>query len=178
MELPGLLNACFDSSENAIRVTSAFEGYFPQIGILTTIAGTPTEAVTNGVPRLSLPAAGTTTVAFNYAPPKWWNFSGFGLVWTTAVATNNFRLRLDVKKFHIGADNISEAVFATTTYTLAADTVGLVKYDVDRLAAINTIPDAFGSVYTFSITRLGDDAADTNTGGFEIIQPVVRRNTG
>lgn len=178
MELQGLLNACFDSSENAIRVTSAFEGYFPPVGILSTIAGTPTLVTTNSVPRLSLPASGTTTVAYSFAPPKWWNFTGFGTVWETGTAGGNFRLTLAVKKLAIGADNISEAALATTTYTLAAATVGVVQYDFDRLASVDTAPDAFGSVYTVIITRLGDDAADTNTGGYEIQIPVARRNTG
>lgn len=179
-DVQGLLNACYDANENAIRVTSAFEAIFYSPGELTTMAGSPTNVTTNGVPRLGFPDAATTTVGITFGVPKWWQFFGVGMVWCgSSVGTNPVRWQVDVEKNHVFVDNISEAAFRTATANVATPgTAGVTTYTVDHVANVDATPDAFGNVFAVTLSRIGADAGDTYTGVAELISLVVRRNTG
>jgi hypothetical protein len=175
-----ILNRVYDASENAIRVVAANEGIFFSPGELSTIAGAPTFPVTNGVPRVGFPDAATTTMGIVVGVPKWWDFMGVSFVWTGSTAgVNPVRWTIDVKKFNLFSDNISEAVFATATANVATiAAAGVLNYTIDQVANVNLTPFAFGNVYSINISRIGADGADTYTGVAELLNLVIRRNTG
>lgn len=181
-DLQGLLNSVFDSTENALRVTSVGEAVFYSAGELTPMqnAGAVTNVVTNSVPRLAFPDAATSSVGLVYAPPKWWSHFGVSVVWVPEVGTGgNVRFTCTVKKLDVAIDLLSEAVFATATQDVAAGTTALqVKYTVDILPNVSAAISNFGSVYIVEVAREGGHANDTLAGAIGIMDVALRRNVG
>lgn len=181
-ELQGIFNSVFDSTENAIRVTSVGEAVFyapAELMPMQNAAGV-TNVVTNDVPRLNFPDAATSSVGITYAPPKWWSHFGVSFVWVPETGTGgNVRFTARVKKLNVAQDLLSEAHFATATADVAAGTTALqVKYTVDHLPNVSAALEAFGSVYTVELIREGGHANDTYAGAVGLMNMVLRRNIG
>jgi hypothetical protein len=181
MDAQGILQACFDPTNNALRVTSSVEGQFIQAQELALIAGARTDVVTNGVHRLAQADAATTTYSFAFLPPKWWGMMGIGFVWTKQTAlSGNARWRVTMKKIDLFIDNISEANFADVVANIAVPaTAGVPLYTIDQLVNLDCTPGAFGTMYWGTISREGADALDTYNGGItELMGVIARRNPG
>lgn len=176
-EIQGILQKVFDNVNNALRINSVPDFLSWHAGDFVTIAGAPTSVVTNGYPRTGLPDAATTTLGWTfYAPPTWLNFQ-MGFFWTPSVGSNNVRMEMAVKKTALAIDNVNEAFVNDTLATLGAPaTPGVVAYANDFLSAtISNTGDAFGSIYAVNLSRIGADAADTNTGVVEICGAYARK---
>lgn len=156
-----ILNDIWDQSTHSLRLSAGTDGMWFPPSFLSTISGTPGTAATNGIFRVTLPDAATTTVGFNYIVPTWWNTFSVSTLWTSESGTGNVRWQVDVKKIDLLIDNISEAVFATQSATVASGTAGVPAITLDVPTNINSTPGAAGSMYGVQISRIGADAADT-----------------
>lgn len=179
METQGILQACFDNVNNALRVTSAADIiYFPAHS-LSTIAGTATEVVTNSYPRLSLPDAATTTIGTAFVVPPTWSTMNLGFYWTQeAAGAGNVRWELAVKKTDTFIDNINEAFASDQLVTLAAPgTQGVVTATTaaDPVTNFSAIGGAFGNCFAMTLSRIGADAADTYVGAVAVMGLYARR---
>lgn len=173
METQGILNAVFDSTNNALRISgSGAEIQFVGAGGLELVAGTRTLVVTNDVTRLSMIDGVTTTFGCSMILPPFWTTAQFGFYYTTSVtAAGDIRWRQAVKKHAIFVDNISEAFLADVSATIDAPNIGIVTNTAGAplLTGINVTPDTFGSIFSIITSRVGADAADTYTGAAELM---------
>lgn len=170
MEAQGILNSVFDSTNNALRVTAAGDFVYVGAGELELIAGARTLTVTNDVPRLTMVDAATTTFGCTMALPGYWTTADFGFHYTTsATAAGDIRWRMAVKKLHVFVDNISEAFLADVSATVDAPNQGVTFAQLNHLNDVNVTPEAFGTLFSVLISRVGADAADTYTGSAELM---------
>lgn len=173
MDAQGILQACFDATNNSLRISGAgAELAFVGAGGLELIAGTRTLVVTNDVTRLSMVDAVTTTFGCTMFLPGYWSTAEFGFCYTSSVtAAGNIRMRAAVKKHALFIDNISEAFLGDNTLTIDAPDQGVVTTTASSpiLTGINVAPDFLGSAVSIIVSRIGADAADTYTGNVELI---------
>lgn len=176
-DFQGIMQRCFDSTNNALRITSAAESQFVGPEGLALIAGTRTLVVTNDVPRLSMVDGVTTTYGVSFLLPGYWTGADFGFYYTSsATDASNFRWRTAVKKHSTFIDNISEAFLSDVSTTLATPDVGVVTAEAQPIDNLNVTPDVFGSLFTFIVSRLGADGADNSAASAELIGMYCRRN--
>jgi hypothetical protein len=156
-----IFNQIYDDVSKSLRLSGGSDRVDFPAASLSTIAGTPGTAATNGMFRVTFPDAATTTVGFTYFVPLWWNTFSVNYIWTSESGTGNVRWQTDVKKIDLFIDNISEAVFATNQQTVASGTAGVPTATLDSPNNVNSTGGTFGSMYGIQISRLGADAADT-----------------
>ena len=176
-DFQGILQRCFDNTNNALRVTSAAESQFYGPEGIALIAGARTLVVTNDVPRLALVDAATTTFGTSFLLPNYWTAADFGFFYTSsATAAGNYRWRIAVKKSALFIDNITEAFLVDNSVTLDAPDQGIVTQEIQPVDNLNASPDVFGTLFTCIVSRIGGDAADTCTATAELIGIYARRN--
>ena len=123
-------------------------------------------ATGSGVPRFTLPDAATTSVFFNFAPPNWWD--GFNILasWVNDhTATGNVRYTIQCRETDYATQAISAgALIVDTTATSASPSANGGLTFLVLSSGVTRTPGAFGSLYSFTFTRLGADGADTLAG--------------
>ena len=168
MDAQGILQACFDPARLALRTFSVADIIQFTPGDFITVAGAPTIVATNDYPRAQFADGVTTTVAVTFSTPAYWTAATAGFWFTSTVAGNNVRWRMALKKTALFIDNISAAFGADVSATVAAPGTAGVLHSQVQVPGINVSPQAFGSYYTLILSRIGADAADTNTGTAEV----------
>lgn len=137
-------------------------------GAMTTTASRVT---TSGFPRVSLPAAGTTSVfigAFE-VPLAWFQYGlrcVFGFT-NDHSAGGNVRFTTVLRSVNIGLQTLSAATaLINSTFTASAPGIngGVGLQPLNNFDPVDIVQGAFGTVFALEITRLGDDAADTLAG--------------
>jgi hypothetical protein len=125
---------------------------------------------TNRVPRIVMPATGTTSaiVGPKGFPTYWFGRSiVMGFDWVNDhTATGDVRFRFILQENNIGGSIQSPDTVHDETVTIAAPAAngGIITNLVNSGNTVTLSPGAFGSLYTFEFQRLGDDAADTLAG--------------
>lgn len=132
-------------------------------GELSTTAALVT---TSGVPRFTLPDAASTSVFFNLAPPNWWDGFNVLLSWVNDhTATGNVRYTIQCRETDYATQAVSAgALIIDTTATIASPSANGGLTFLVLSTGVTRAPGAFGSLYSFTFTRLGADGADTLAG--------------
>lgn len=165
MDSQGILQQCFDSANNALRISSAPDVIYIPVNSMAAAAGTPTIVVTNDWPRAQFADGVTTTMVGTFVPPPTWSRLTMGFWFTSTVSSNNQRWRLAMKEARAFQDNISDAYEQDVSATRTIFTAGVVHKAEDQIPAFTMTPGALGgSAYQFLVSRIGADAADSNTG--------------
>lgn len=161
----GILQKCFDPSNNALRISSASDLIYIPANSLAAAAGTPTIVVTNDWPRAQFADGVTTTMVGTFSPPPTWSRMSMGFWFTSTVGSNAQRWRLAMKEARAFQDNMADAYEQDVTATQTIFTANVVHKGSDQILNYTLIPGGLGgSHYQFLISRIGADGADTNTG--------------
>jgi hypothetical protein len=134
-----------------------------------------TRVNTNRVPRIQFPATGTSTIYIGAKgfPTFWFNRGmkfGFDCV-NDHSSGGNVRMQFILQQNDIGGTIAGASTPLNVTETMTAPGAGGIVTQLINSGATTTItPGGFGSLFTFQITRLGDDAADTLGGPFSIAE--------
>jgi hypothetical protein len=142
----------------------------------TELTTTASRISTNRVPRIVMPATGTTSAIVGPKGfPTFWFGRGvvMGFDWVNDhTATGNVRFRFILQGNNIGGSIQSPNTIHDETVTMAAPAAngGIITSLVNGGNAIDPQPSAFGTLYTFEFQRLGDDAADTLAGSIGLCE--------
>jgi hypothetical protein len=134
-----------------------------------------TRVNTNRVPRIQLPATGTSSIYIGpIGFPVWWFQRGilFGFdVVNDHSSGGNVRFRHRLQQNNVGGAIASATLPLDVTETATAPGAGvLTTLLVNSGAATPITPGGFGSLFSFELTRLGDDGADTLGGPISIAE--------
>lgn len=169
METQGILQSVFDPVNNALRITSAPDVIYIPVNAMAAAAGTPTIIVTNDWPRAQFADAVTTTMVGSFQPPPTWTKMSMGFWFTSTVGLNAQRWRLAMKEARAFQDGTADVYEADVSATQTIFTAEVIHKGSDQISAFTLSPGALGgSLYQFLISRIGADAADTNTGVAEL----------
>lgn len=169
----------FPSQPNMNRIT--FGGIQGEARFVPAAAMGPrslTELTTNGVHRVVLPDAATTTIYATLEIEEWWlkDHLNVGFEWINETAgTGNVRWTWQIKVIDIFVDTLANGVLAIDrTLTTASQAAGLTATEVIAADFVGfpfdlSTPGILGSFYSVAITRLGSDALDTLAGNVGIV---------
>jgi hypothetical protein len=176
MDANGVLSACYDQTNQALRVVGANEAFY--IGSAqVNLFNSATIVRTNSWPRVQFADAATQSIDFTFQPPRWWSQMGIGFTWVNdSAASGNVRWRVAVKKEGIATGNISNAFDSDVSANIGAGSQNVPQFTIDHIANFNCVQDVFSSVYTVLIERIGADAGDTLAGAVSILDVVIRKN--
>lgn len=168
-ETQGILQACYDSTTKALRVTSAGDAVL--VGPGDFILGTgPAVVTTNGIARVALDGAATESVFFNFVVPTAWTAFVMDLFWSNETAgAGNVRWSIATKVL-INTDLLTEAA-TTTASTIAAPAQNVIK----RSDAAQTITAVTDAAYATQLSRLGGDALDTLSADIGLLGVRIRQ---
>lgn len=165
MDEQGILQSVFDPTNNALRINSSPDLIYIPVNAMAAAAGTPTIVVTNDWPRAQFADGVTTSMVGTFLPPPTWTKFSMGYWFTSTASSNAQRWRLAMKEARAFQDNISDAYEADVSATQTIFTAGVVHKGSDQILNFTqTLGGLGGSAYQFLISRIGADAADTNTG--------------
>lgn len=164
LDLQGLLRACYDPTNQALRTVGATEDISFSPPEMTSTA---TLTTTSSFPRFTLPDAATTSVfvgAFNF--PNWWQSVDIHYGWSNDhTATGNVRIRVILKEVDAAAESLSAgATIADSSNTHSSGAANGGSMLAIGVASVALTRGAFGSFYGLELQRVGADAADTLAG--------------
>jgi hypothetical protein len=139
---------------------------------------------TNGLSRISLPAAGTSNVYYTITVPEWWLAGRMNVLIdfiNDHTTTGNVRMQFEMKEIDlVSSDTLLTARSEAATATWSAPAAGTLT--TGSIFSLNPIflpwsgmgefqfvPSPAASVYALRITRLGDDPLDTLAGPIGIV---------
>lgn len=146
--------------------------------------GAASRVRTNGLSRISLPAAGTSNVYYTMTVPEWWLAGRMNVIVdfiNDHNAGGNVRMQFEMKEIDlVTTDTLLTARTETATVTWPAPPAGTITTGSifsqnplflpwSGMGEFQFVPSPAASVYALRITRLGDDGADTLAGPIGIV---------
>jgi len=177
MDENGVLAACFDATNNALRITGSADGFFLSAGDFIAVTGTPappTNPASGETARLSFDGAATETASAGFVVPNSWATFVVDLYQVNDTAGGgNVRWTVSVKALATG-DLVTEAAAATGSATLAAGAQNAVGVGAGIVSVTNTV-FAFGGLYELVVSRIGGDGLDTSTADVGLLGCHIKR---
>jgi hypothetical protein len=182
-DLNGVLAACFDATNNALRITgsgTAGDGWFVPAAAFTPVTATPAPPAvpaSGETARLAFDGAATETAATGFTVPNWWATFAVDLYFVNETAgTGNIRWTVGIKTLAT-TDLVTEAASPSTSTTIASGAQNQVGVVAGAIASVTNTPFAFGGLYELVVSRLGGDALDTHVGDIGLLGAHIKRLT-
>lgn len=184
-ELPNGIRTHYDPHVLGTSPFGGTEGELIDVGASAMHGdGSTAVSVANGLYRLQLPDAVTSSAYYTMTVPEWWLAGKFNILMdfiNDAAGAGNVRLQFTLKEIDlVSSDTPATARTETATATWAAPAAGTITTGCifsanpiflpwSGMAAFTPVPSPAGSVYALQITRLGSDGADTLAGSIGIV---------
>lgn len=143
--------------------------------------GSSTRLSTNGVDRLSFAVDVDQSAFFTVRMPQWWGGFRVNVLWTKETAgSGNVNWRLDYRRTYFADSNMFTAKTTTPMQTVAVPALAGDRGYTENLGGdITTDPGGFvgdPSIVHCTISRIGNDVADTYGGSVSLVVLGVIRN--